>query len=467
MKCYRLLLNFKDLLHNVGLYVFIPAFILFFVCIFVFYLKDFKKIKQDIYDIVEAMKKLKYILENGKVEELTDEKFKKPSILNLFKFKGMKYSKKLLYNKATEPKTTNIQNNININININNHKNTRLNTRNIIKEELNEDDNNTKKTDYMHSQKNNNKLKLTQNKSGKKNAPPIKTSKIYMKEKINFSNNKDSNMRPGFTGNNALLKNNRLNFNLGDIDIIDKLQSHLTEEDKIFIKRVLKYTDTELTNLSYKDALKYDQRTFMQYYVSLLKSKHNLIAICNKTDYNSIIIKIYMYSFSFATCYGLNALFFDDDTMHDIYYQKGAYNFMDQAPQIIYSFILSYILDSLFNYLAFTEEDVISIKHEKVITRLDKMKMELVTSLQIKFIFFFVLSFIVLMFFWYYVACFCAVYQNTQMHLLKDTLFSLGTSLLTPFAVSLASPIFRIPSLRTRSKTNQMIYNLSNMILFF
>ena len=468
MKCYRLLLNFKDLLQNVGLYVFMPAFVLFFVCIIIFYLKDFKIIKQDVCDIVEALKKLKYILENGKIgDDLTEGKFKKPSILGIFRFKGMKYSKKLLYTKATDPKTTtNIQNNININININKNKNTRLNTRNVINEEINEDDKDIKNINNIYNQRNNNKLNLAQNKPRKKNAPPIKNSKPFIKDKINFSNKNSSN-RQNFYQYNPLLKNNRLNFNLGDIDIIDKIKSHLTEEDKVFIKRVLKYTDTELTNLSYIEALKYDHRTFMQYYVALLKAKHNLIAICNRTDYNSIIIKLYMYSFSFATCYGLNALFFDDDTMHDIYDKKGQYDFLDQAPQIIYSFILSYFLDSLFNYLAFSEEDVINVKHEKVITRLDKIKAETITGFQIKFVFFFILSFIVLIFFWYYVACFCAVYPNTQMHLLKDTLISLGTSLLTPFAICLASPVFRIPSLQRRSKTNQMLYNLSNMILFF
>ena len=34
------------------------------------------------------------------------------------------------------------------------------------------------------------------------------------------------------------------------------------------------YNDYELNNLSYNEALKNDKRTFMQYYVSLLKMKH-------------------------------------------------------------------------------------------------------------------------------------------------------------------------------------------------
>ena len=192
-----------------------------------------------------------------------------------------------------------------------------------------------------------------------------------------------------------------------------------------------------------------------------------LISICNKRDYNSTLIKIYLFLFSFSSCYGLNALFFDDDTMHDIYYQKGKYNFMDQAPQIIYSFILSYILDKLFNFLALSEEDALTLKHEKIITRLDRIQEETIYGFQLKFAFFFILSFFSLIFFWYYITCFCAVYSNTQMHLLSDSLISFGSSLLTPLAIFLVTPLLRITSLKTKSKTNEMIFNLSKMVTSF
>ena len=270
------------------------------------------------------------------------------------------------------------------------------------------------------------------------------------------------------TSNNNLLRyNNRLNFNFGDLDIIDKIKSHLTQEDKEFIKRVLRYNNTELNMLSYRDAIKYDHRSFMNFYISVLKTKHILISIFDKRDYNSFIIKVYLFSFSFSTCYGVNALFFDDDTMHDIYYQRGEYNFMEQAPQIIYSFILSYILDNLFNFLALSEDEALNLKHERIISRLDRMQIEIINSYQTKFLIFFILSFILLVFFWYYIACFCAVYANTQIHLLTDTLISFGTSLLTPLAIYLAASVFRILALRSKNKTNEMIYTLSKMITFF
>ena len=453
MKCYNLLLSINALLKNIGFFVFIPTFIMFFICIIGFYFKEYKIIKNDINEIVEALKKLKYILVQGNVgEELKEGNYRDPSILKVFRFKGMKVSKNLKSIKDTRQKTTNIQNNIQINFNINNNKN-KLNTtiKEEPKEEDNNNDNNINKSDFSN-----------------KNAPPFKNNKSFMKEKNDISG-KNINMRNNMmeTNNSVFTKNNKLILNLGDINIVDKINSYLNNEDKEFIKRVLRLNDAELNMLNYKEALRYDRRNFMEVYFSLLKTNHMLISICNKRDYNSTLIKIYLFLFSFSSCYGLNALFFDDDTMHDIYYQKGKYNFMDQAPQIIYSFILSYILDKLFNFLALSEEDALTLKHEKIITRLDRIQEETIYGFQLKFAFFFILSFFSLIFFWYYITCFCAVYSNTQMHLLSDSLISFGSSLLTPLAIFLVTPLLRITSLKTKSKTNEMIFNLSKMVTSF
>ena len=53
-------------------------------------------------------------------------------------------------------------------------------------------------------------------------------------------------------------------------------------------KKIIKYVDDEINEFSYNLALQFDKRTFCDYYISLLKTKHNLIfALCNNNDYNS------------------------------------------------------------------------------------------------------------------------------------------------------------------------------------
>ena len=56
---------------------------------------------------------------------------------------------------------------------------------------------------------------------------------------------------------------------------------------------------------------------------------------------------------------------------------------------------------------------------------------------------------------------FCAIYRNTQLHLIKDTLLSFGLSLLYPFGIYLLPGIFRIPALSNRKSKESYVYNFS------
>ena len=211
--------------------------------------------------------------------------------------------------------------------------------------------------------------------------------------------------------------------------------------------------------MEFYQALKCDRRTYFQYYISLLKSEHLLIKILNNNDYNSRIIKIFLAFFNFGSVFALNALFFNDETMHKIY--EGDFNFIYQLPQIAYSTIISFIIDYIINNLALSQEDILLIKKGKKLNDIVRIAKEVIRTLYIKFILFFIISFMFLLLFWYYLGCFCSVYINTQFHLIKDTLISFVTGNLYPIGISLAPGIFRIHSLKFKRKN---IYNFSRFL---
>ena len=66
-----------------------------------------------------------------------------------------------------------------------------------------------------------------------------------------------------------------------------------------------------------------------------------------------------------------------------------------------------------------------------------------------------------LSFFWYFITCFCAVYINTQLILIKDTLISFGISMLYPFGLNLIPVFLRISSLKAKKKDKECIYKIS------
>ena len=82
----------------------------------------------------------------------------------------------------------------------------------------------------------------------------------------------------------------------------------------------------------------------------------------------------------------------------------------------------------------------------------------------IKFVLFFIILFLFVIFFWYYISCFCAVYKNTQVYLIKDILISYGLSLLYPLIVESIPGIFEIPSLRAPKQNKEFMYKISKVI---
>ena len=106
---------------------------------------------------------------------------------------------------------------------------------------------------------------------------------------------------------------------------------------------------------------------------------------------------------------------------------------------------------------------MLDIKHENNLQKAKKKSKEKWSCLQIKLSIFLILSFLFMIFFWYFISCFCAVYTNTQIILINDTLLSFGLSMLYPFGIYLIPGIFRIPALRAKKKDKECLYKIGGL----
>ena len=115
---------------------------------------------------------------------------------------------------------------------------------------------------------------------------------------------------------------------------------------------------------------------------------------------------------------------------------------------------------------------VLSLKKNPLIVKYKEKDVKIIVSISknikrciyIKFGIFIFISLILMLFFWYFISCFCAVYNNTQIILFKDTLLSFGLSMLYPIGLSLLPGIFRIPSLRSEKKNKKCLYSFSQIV---
>ena len=174
-----------------------------------------------------------------------------------------------------------------------------------------------------------------------------------------------------------------------------------------------------------------------------------------------------MFFLSFALHYTVNALFFTDSNMHQIYEDEGKFNFEYQISHILYSALIStFVLRMMLQFLVLTDKDVLEIKLQQTKQLAINMKRIKLKCMKVKFAIFFVLNFILLGLFWYYLTCFNAVYKNTQVYLIENTFISFAFSLFYPFIINIFPTVLRNCAIHSSDKNQEYLYKFSQIVQF-
>ena len=164
----------------------------------------------------------------------------------------------------------------------------------------------------------------------------------------------------------------------------------------------------------------------------------------------------------------MNGLFFSHESMHHLYVNNGEYSFVQQIPQILYSLIVSHILEVFLCYLSMTDTSVYQIKGLSKEEKSGEKILDIIECMKKKLVGFFVFTFFLFLFYWYFISAFCAVYQNTQKIFLRDSLTSFINSMIDPFLIYGITMILRLSSLSCccRKKCG-CLYKISDLIPIF
>ena len=308
----------------------------------------------------------------------------------------------------------------------------------------------------------------------------IKKNIIEMnKNKIPLNKNKKlPNKKPKKKKNkkeiSSTKSNNTNNFFLNNKKTVQKKSTKRTSPakennniaKKADINNIKPDTDYELNWLSYPEALKYDKISSCEYYCSLIRTKQLFIfTFCSLDDYNSGVIKKFTLFLSFAIHYAISALFFTNSNLHQIYEDKGEYNFSYQYPFVLGSAIISnLVMRLMLQFLVLTDKDVVEVKQQSSKALAFIMEKNKLKCMRIKFAFFFIFNFILLGLFWYYLTCFNAIYKNTQIYLIENTFISFGLSSFYPFVYNLFPMFIRICAIHSSKKDQECFYNFSQII---
>ena len=148
--------------------------------------------------------------------------------------------------------------------------------------------------------------------------------------------------------------------------------------------------------------------------------------------------------------------------MAKIYADGGSFDFIYNIPQILYSSLTSGLINTIIKTLALSASNIIQLKQKRKDYFKEGKSKETLITLKIKFVSFFIISLLFLIVYWIYLACFCAVYKNTQFHLIKDTVISSGVSMIYPLGISLIPGLFRLYALKAKNK--ECLFNFSKIL---
>lgn len=223
------------------------------------------------------------------------------------------------------------------------------------------------------------------------------------------------------------------------------------------------YSNEELDDLPFQEAIIHDKRTFCKLYYNFILYKQLLLfTFVLKTDFNLRLLKISLFIFGNSMFISLNALFFSDESMSRNYRQKGKFDLIYSLPQTLFSSIFCAVISFLMEILSLSQSQLQKIKEEENINKAKEMCVKFKKCHKIKVIIFYIFVSLVMLFFWYFISAFCGVYVNTQKHLLIDTLVSFVISMIVPFGLSLITALFRYYAIQNKNKCLFCLYKVIN-----
>ena len=181
-------------------------------------------------------------------------------------------------------------------------------------------------------------------------------------------------------------------------------------------------------------------------------------------NYNLLSIKISLFLISFSLYFTINGFFFTDETMHNVYKNNGIFDFIFQIQQMLYSTMVCAVINKILKQLSLSEVNILEIKQQTTFKKVLMKSKTIEKYIKTKFIIYFILSTLFLAFFWYFISCFCIIYNNTQIILIEDTLISFGLSMIYPFFLNLIPGFFRIPALRNKNQNKKCMYKFSQIV---
>ena len=466
--CYNLVFNIPIIKVNIGFIFMISLFLFQIIFLIIFLIKKLKPIKN--FMIASKKNNNMYILGNPNKKQKTYNEIKENN-------NNKKVNKNIIKLKlVNDDKFINNMKNLKIKKNIFGLKRDNNNILNLRYQNYKINDIKKNKKILLNSgqveSSNRNLLKNISKKKSMDNLAPIiflqkencnnlfsKKNSLKLKENINKINKK--NAKKSLTIKNKI--NNHINSNKIILINNKKFNSRKVGRNEFTCK--LSQNDENLQDLDFEVAIIKDNRTFLRIYWSFLVDSQIILGTFFTENYlELLIIKLTFLLLNFQINFFLNALFYTDEYISESYHNDGILDFFTGLPKAIYSFVATLLITNLLQMLSSSKSELMQIIRDK--NKYKKNYISIINAklkkLRIKLIIYFIISFLLGLFFFYYVAAFCAVYRYSQKYWFYGCLESFVIDTITCFLVCIILSLLRFIAIHKKIKYLYIMANIIN-----
>ena len=247
----------------------------------------------------------------------------------------------------------------------------------------------------------------------------------------------------------------------------DKQSSQYTQDDKKSeTSQIYKYNSDELNTLPLNKAIFFDKRSFCHYYGNIIMISHIILNVFfRRNDYNLFVVKLGLLFMTFPINLTFNIFFYTNKSIKLSYIRSmdDISIFWSNISNTIYSSIISSTLLIILKLICLTHNSVKELRKIKDVGFARKKSVGILKCIKIRVTIYFILSLAFLVIFGFYNLCFCAIFENTQVEIVKSTFTSWFISLLYPFIICFFTSCFR--SLAFKYK-NGCLYGIKSIMQF-
>ena len=231
-------------------------------------------------------------------------------------------------------------------------------------------------------------------------------------------------------------------------------QKDTNDEKKSKNYQLYKYNDDELNELPFEKSNR-DHRSFCAYYISILKFSHIILNVfLRRDDYNLFVVKLGLLLMTFPINLTFNIFFYTNKKIKLSYIKSmdDISAFWNNISNTILSSVLAMTLLIILKLICLTHNSVKFLRKIRDVGYAKKKSVCVLRCIKIRVSIYFILSLSFLIIFGFYNLCFCAVFENTQVELIKSTFTSWLISLTYPFIICFFTACFRSLALKFKNR---------------